>query len=39
MKKTGFNGHVYDFSVDYDVIAIDDILGIHDYLIKKINMI
>ena len=39
MKKTGFNGHVYDFSVDYDVIAIDDILGIHDYLMKKINMI
>ena len=29
MKKTGFNGYVYDFSVDYDAIAVDDILGIH----------
>ena len=25
MKKTGFNGCVYDFSVDYDAIAVDDI--------------
>ena len=25
MKKTGFNGYAYDFSVDYDAIAIDDI--------------
>ena len=25
MKKTGFNGYVYDFSVDYDAIAVDDI--------------
>ena len=29
MKKTGFNGFVYDFSVDYDYIAVDDILDIH----------
>ena len=37
MKKTGFNGHVYvyDFSVDYDAIAVDDILDIHNYLMKK----
>ena len=39
MKKTGFNGHVYDFSVDYDIIAVDDILHIHNCLMKKINMI
>ena len=26
MKKTGFNGYVYGFSVDYDAIAADDIL-------------
>ena len=39
MKKTGFNGYVYDFSVDYDVIAVDDILDIHKYLMKKNNMI
>ena len=25
MKKTGLNGYVYDFSVDYDAIAVDDI--------------
>ena len=35
MKRTGFNCHVYDFSVDYDVVAIDDILDIHKYLMKK----
>ena len=35
-KKTGFNGYVYDFSVDYDAIAVDDILDIHKYLMKKI---
>ena len=29
MKKTGFNGYVYDFSVDYDAIAVDDIVDIH----------
>ena len=35
MKKTetGFNGYVYDFSVDYDVTDIDDIKDKH--LIKK----
>ena len=25
MKKTGFNGYVYDFSVDYYAISVDDI--------------
>ena len=35
MKKTGFNGHIYDFSVDYDAIDVDDILHIHKYLMKK----
>ena len=35
MKRTGFNGYVYDFSVDYDVVAVDDILGIYNYLMKK----
>ena len=39
MKKTGFNGHVYDFSVDYDAIAVDDILDIHKNLMKKNSMI
>ena len=32
MKKTGGNGYVYDFSVDYDAIAVDDILDIQKYL-------
>ena len=39
IKKTGLNGNVYDFSVDYDAIAVDDILDIHKYLMKKNNMI
>ena len=26
MKKAGLYGYVYDFSVDYDTIAVDDIL-------------
>ena len=29
MKKTGFNGYVYDFSVDYDATDIDDIKNIY----------
>ena len=39
MKKTEFYGYVYDFSVDYDAIALDDILDIHDYLIKSNNIL
>ena len=35
MKKTEFNGYIYDFSVDYDAINVDDILDIHKYLMKK----
>ena len=38
MKKTEFYGYVYDFSVDYDAIAVDDILNIHKYLMKKHNI-
>ena len=34
-KKTGFNGDVYDFSVDDDATDVDDILDIHKYLMKK----
>ena len=34
MKKTGLNGYVYDFSVDYDAIAVDDTLEIGKYLMK-----
>ena len=38
MKKTGFTGYVYDFSVDYDPIAVDDIKDIHKYLMRKNNI-
>ena len=34
-KKTGFNGCIYDFSADYNVIAVSDISDIHKYLMKK----
>ena len=39
MKRTEFNGYVYDSSVDYNAIAVDDILDIHKYIMKKNNMI
>ena len=39
MKRTGFNGYIYDFSVDYDAIVVDDILDIHEYLMEKNRMI
>ena len=35
MQKTGFNNYVYDFSVDYNSISVDDIKDIHKYLMKK----
>ena len=38
MKKTGFNGYVYDFSVDYDATDVDDIKDIHQYLMKENNI-
>ena len=39
MKKSRFNGYVYDFSVDYDATDADDIKDIHKYLIKKNNIV
>ena len=39
MKKTWLNGYVYDFSVDYDAIAVHDILDIYKYLMKKNNFV
>ena len=35
MIKTGFYGYIYDFTVDYNTIAVDEILDIHKYLMKK----
>ena len=38
IKKTGLYRYIYDFSAAY-VIAVDDILDIHKYLMKKNNII
>ena len=39
MKRAGFNGYVYDFSVDYNVTDVDDIKDIHKYLTKKNDIV
>ena len=39
IKISGFTGYVYDFNVDYDAIAADDIKDIHKYLMKKNNIV
>ena len=39
MNKIRFTGYVYDFSVDYDPIAVDYIKDIHTYLMKKNNIV
>ena len=39
MKKTGFTGYVYDFSADYNVVTLDDIKDIHNYLMKKNDIV
>ena len=39
MKRTGFTGYVYDFSVEYEATAGDDIKNIHKYLMKKNNIV
>ena len=38
MKKTGLYIYVYDLSVIYDRIDVDDSLDIHKYLMKKYDM-
>ena len=35
MKRTGLTGYVYDFSADYNIVTLDDIKDIHNYLMKK----
>ena len=37
MKKTGFTGYLYDFSVDYNSTAVDNIKDFHKYLMEKIT--
>ena len=34
MKKTRFNGYVYDFIANFDATDVDDIVNIHKYLMK-----
>ena len=38
-NMTRFNGYIYDFIVNYDTIAVDDIKDIHKCLMKKNNMV
>ena len=35
MRKSSFTGYVYDFSVGYDAITVDNIKYIHKHLMKK----
>ena len=35
MKKSGLNGYAYDFNADYDATAVDDLLDICKYLMKR----
>ena len=39
MKKTVLNRYVYDFSVDYDATAADDMLDILKYLLENNGII
>ena len=39
MKNTVLTGYVYDFSVDYNAITVDDIKDIHDYLMTKNDIV
>ena len=38
LKKTELYDYVYDFSVDYDIIDVDNISDIHQYLIQKYDI-
>ena len=37
MKKSGLNGHVCEFSVDYSAVIKSDILNIYKHLMVKNN--
>ena len=39
MKKTGLNWYVCDFGIVYDAIEGDDILDIHNYLMKQNDIV
>ena len=39
MKRAGFTGYVYDFSVGYDDIKVDNINNVHKYLMERNNIV
>ena len=39
IKRTRFTGYIFDFRVDYDDIEVDNIKGIHEYLMKKNDIV
>ena len=39
MKKTGFTDYIYDFSVDYTGIVVDDSKNIRKCLMEKNNIV
>ena len=39
MKRTGFDGYIYDFSAEYDSTDVNDIKDIHKYLMKNNGII
>ena len=39
IENTGLKGHVFDVSVDYEAIAVSDILDTDEYLIKKNDIV
>ena len=39
MKKPGLNGYIYDLNVDYNAIAVADVLDIHNYVMKMNGII
>ena len=39
MKRTGFTGYVFNFSVDYDAVKVDDTKDIRKYLKEKNNIV
>ena len=39
LKKIGFTGYVYDFSVDYVSTDVDDIKDVHKYLMEENNIV
>ena len=39
MKRTRFTGYVFDFSVGYDDIEVNNIKNIHKYLMENNNIL